>query len=136
MRLAIIESGVVTNITKVADGWTGAAGEWQLPPGATGIQSDSAGVGDTWDGETFTRPTPPVVVPQSVTPLQARKALRAAGLLASVNSWLEDQDEDVREVWEYALTIERTNPIILSAATALGLTDDGLDALFVAAAQM
>lgn len=80
-------------------------------------------------------PRPPSK-PKAVTPLQARKALRAAGMLDAVNSWMAQQPEEVQEVWEYALTIERDNPTLADAATAMGLTEDQMDALFVAASQM
>ena len=85
---------------------------------------------------TVRSPAAPTPVPRSVTPLQARKALRAAGMLDTVNEWMAQQAEEVREIWEYALTIERDNPTLADAATAMGLTEEQMDALFVAASQM
>jgi len=69
-----------------------------------------------------------------VTPLQARRALRAAGLLDAVEAWVAQQDDDAQDAWEYALQIERNNPMIAGAGAALGMTDAQIDALFVAAA--
>jgi hypothetical protein len=78
----------------------------------------------------------PPAVPQSVTPLQARKALIAAGILGTVETWIQDQSEDVRVAWEYASIVERDDPVIAAAATALDMTDAEVDALFIAAAQI
>lgn len=73
----------------------------------------------------------------SVTPLQARRALRAAGLLPTVNAWVASQpDEDIKDAWEFASVIERHGAIVLAAAPALELSEAQLDALFVAAAQL
>lgn len=76
-------------------------------------------------------------VPETVTPLQARRALRAAGLLPTVNAWVASQpDEDIKDAWEFASVIERYGPLTLGAAAALGLSEAQLDALFIAAAQL
>jgi hypothetical protein len=48
MKYAIITNGTVVNIA-VADG----------PLFDNWIPADGAAIGDTWDGETFTRPAPP-----------------------------------------------------------------------------
>jgi hypothetical protein len=74
-------------------------------------------------------------VPQSVTPLQARKALRQAGLYDAVMAWISQQSDEVQETWEYALEIRRDNPIIAAAAAELELTEQQVDDLFIAAAQ-
>ena len=57
MKYAIIENGKVVN-TAIAD----------APIAANWIQSDTAGIGDAWDGSDFTAPvvpTPPVVPNQT-----------------------------------------------------------------------
>lgn len=84
-------------------------------------------------------PTPyvaPSLVPTSVTPLQARKALRIAGLKPAVDQFISTLSEEEREDWEYCIEVKRTDPTILKAATALGLTDDHLDQLFIGASQL
>lgn len=68
------------------------------------------------------------------TPRQARLALLAAGLLEVVEAWMAAAPPAVRIEWEYALEIRRDWPGMTDAASALGLTDAQLDALFVAAA--
>ncbi|MGE0024329.1 MAG: hypothetical protein AB7S70_11940 [Hyphomicrobium sp.] len=74
------------------------------------------------------------VVPQAVTPYQARRALDAAGLRDAAEAAIAAADYDVRDAWEYALTIERNSPFIAALAPALGLSSEQIDALFIAAA--
>jgi len=75
-------------------------------------------------------------VPQTVTPLQARKALRLAGLKEAVDSIVDNLDEETREEWEYAVVIERSHPMIEQLGTTLGLSANELDDLFVTASQL
>lgn len=75
-------------------------------------------------------------VPHSVTPYQARRALTAAGLRSVVESWIESQDEEIRDAWQYGLSVDRNNPILAGAATALNLTQEQLDDLFRLAVTM
>jgi hypothetical protein len=80
-----------------------------------------------------TAPSPPPV-PESVTPLQARKALRKAGLLSTVNTFIATQSDEVQEAWEYCIAVYRNDPLIKSLQTELNLTDEQLDDLFRSAA--
>jgi hypothetical protein len=135
MRYAIIDGTDVVNVIDYED----APGN--PPPGFAdhiiAVQTETAQIGWLYDGEVFTDPTPPAppFVPYGVTPLQARRALRAAGLLATVNAWVASQpNDDIRDAWEYASIIERHGAIVIAAAAALSLTDAQLDALFTAAA--
>lgn len=68
-----------------------------------------------------------------VTPRQARLALQAAGLLSAVTAWIAQADAATQIEWEFANEIRRDWPPIAACATALGLTDTDLDALFAAA---
>ena len=74
--------------------------------------------------------------PESVERLQARLALIAAGLWDSVVAYFSDPSRTAEDLafWEDALIWKRDNPIIISAGTALGLTSEQIDALFVDAA--
>lgn len=78
----------------------------------------------------------PAAVPQSVTPLQMRKAIRHAGLKATVDQFLRETDEEIAEAWEYATTIERENPFVQTAITGLGMADEQIDDLFRLAATL
>jgi hypothetical protein len=81
-------------------------------------------------------PVPVSTVPQSVSPLQARKALRQHGLLATVQGAVAAADADTQDAWEYATSFDRTSPFVLGMAHALGWTDAQLNDLFVLAATL
>lgn len=72
----------------------------------------------------------------SVSPLQIRRALRQAGLFEAVSAFVASADDDVRDAWEYAVQIDRTDPLIVGAAEALGVTDAQVDDLFRLAATL
>jgi len=76
------------------------------------------------------------LVPQSVTRFQALAALHLAGHLPAVQAIMAAPETPVlaKLAWDNALSFERSSPTLASLAGALGLTDDALDALFVAAA--
>lgn len=80
------------------------------------------------------------VVPQVVTMRQARLALNAAGLLASVNSTIASMPgptgEAARIEWEFSSTVERHKSLVVSLTPALGLTDAQIDQLFITAATL
>jgi hypothetical protein len=130
MRAAVIEHGIVRNIILVDD--------LGMHPGL--IDAAGAAIGDAWDGATFTRPPAPVDVPQSVTMRQARLALLGAGVLATVNAAIAsmpgDQGEAARIEWEYARDVLRDSPLIGGLMPALGMTEQQIDQLFIAAAAL
>jgi hypothetical protein len=70
-----------------------------------------------------------------VDPIQAREAIRRAGLMPQVEALIADpQTPDlIRSAWEYALKFKRRSPTILAVAQALGWTAEQLDALFIEA---
>jgi hypothetical protein len=76
------------------------------------------------------RPASPAPVPETVTPLQARRALRAAGLLATVEALMASAPEEAREAWEYAVEIRRDDATLAALAAQIGLTAPQLDDLF------
>jgi hypothetical protein len=83
---------------------------------------------------------PQVSVPQSVTMRQARLALHAHGLLASVQSAIDSLPEPHRSEaqieWDYSNGLERQNPFVATLGAALGLDNAALDALFVEASRL
>jgi hypothetical protein len=68
--------------------------------------------------------------PQSITPLQARKALRIAGLKVAVDAYIATLPEAEREEWEYANVVERTNATLAAGASHLGISETDMDNLF------
>lgn len=73
---------------------------------------------------------PPPSVPHSVSPRQARLALRAAGLLDAAETAIAAAGEDALISWEYATEFVRTEPLIEAMRVALGLTVAQIDDLF------
>ena len=79
------------------------------------------------------------IKPTKVTLRQAKLALLAAGMLQGVKdaiSAIEDpiQREAAEIEWEYAQDVERNNGLVPMLASAIGMTDAQLDALFADAA--
>ncbi len=85
-------------------------------------------------------PEPAPEVPQSVTMRQARLALFGAGLLSSVDAAIasmSDPDKTVAQItWEFAQTVDRQFGMVPQLAAALGMTEQQIDDLFIAAAQL
>ena len=130
-RYAIIEAGKVVNVI-IADAEV-AASRGLVP-------ADGAAIGDTWDGQQFTRPGPVPVVPASVTMRQARLALLGAGMLPSVEAAIDALSEPQRSAarieWDYSNEVQRHNGFVSALAPALNLTEQQLDELFVLASTL
>jgi len=73
-----------------------------------------------------------------VSRFQAKAALSNAGLLATVQALMDDPStpEVYRLAWQDALEFRRLSPTLTAMNAALGLTDEQLDDLFVAAANI
>jgi len=132
MRFAIIESGRVVNVAE-ADEAFGAQQGW--------IASETAGIGDLWDGSTFTRPMVSVQVPQTVTRRQAKQALLLANKLHLVQPAIDAIADATQRAlmqieWDESQEFQRTRPSLIAMATAIGLDSDALDALFIQAAKL
>ena len=128
MRCAVIENNIVVNLIVADD-----------PALFGAIPSETASIGDLWDGETFMPPTPPA--PLSVARAQGKAALIGAGMWPSVLAFVAAiPDETQRLLAEVALHDtqhwQRNSPFLNAAKSGLGMTDEQLDALFVAAAQI
>lgn len=98
--------------------------------------------GKTSTGYTFARDEDGVVrqvhdlvdlPPAPVTPRQIRLALSQIGLRAQIEDWVDTQDIAVKDSWMFATEIDRDNPLVIAACTALGKTEAELDALFALA---
>lgn len=69
-----------------------------------------------------------------VTPRQVRLLLLSQGLLSQVTDLIAQQPEAAKIAWEYASEFRRDDPLLLSLAATLGLTNQQLDDFFIAAA--
>ena len=128
----VIDGGVVVNTVLATVAEAQAAF-----PTAICIDGAVGGIGWTWDGATLAAPAPdPTPGPQVVTMRQARIALLAAGLLPTVTAAVAQADEVARIEWEYAQEVRRDWPTLLALQGAVGLSDEQLDALFLAASEL
>ena len=76
------------------------------------------------------------VVPESVGPLQIRRAIRQLGMMGQMKSFLKTADEEIVEAWEYATEFKRRDHLILQAQQQLNKTDSELDQLFILASEL
>ncbi len=74
------------------------------------------------------------VVPRSVLPRAFRLALNEAGLRDAVETAVAGADQTTKDTWEYANSIERHHPLMISMAAQLKISDQQLDDLFRLAA--
>ncbi|MDG9927414.1 MULTISPECIES: hypothetical protein [unclassified Pseudomonas] len=80
----------------------------------------------------------PATVPDEVTMRQAKLALLAAGLLDDVETALDglpgDEGRAARIEWEYSSVMRRDKPFVVAIGSAVGLSGEQIDQLFIAAA--
>jgi hypothetical protein len=76
---------------------------------------------------------PTVSIPD-ISMRQARLALLADGLLATVNLTITTAEQEIW--WEYSTVVERSNPLVIEVLTALGKTDEEIDTMFIGAAAL
>lgn len=127
MKYAIIENNVVVNIAVADD-----------PLAESWIASESAAIGDTYEGGNFVRPpAPPPAVPVEVTMRQARLALLNAGLLDTAQAVIDalpmPQRRQAQIEWEYAPSVRRDHPLIALMISEGLATAEEVDGLFVSA---
>lgn len=84
-------------------------------------------------------PPPGPPVPASVTRRQAKQALLQAGLLDSVQPAIDAIPDATQRglaqiEWDDSQEFERHRPMLIGLATAIGLTSEQIDELFIAAA--
>jgi hypothetical protein len=90
---------------------------------------------EAWEAlHLLTTPTayvePVAPVPETITPLQARKAIRAAGLKPVVDQYVASLSEEQREEWEYCIEVRRHNGLVSEALTLLGYSEAQKDDIF------
>lgn len=77
-----------------------------------------------------------ITVMPIVSRFQALAALHIAGLLTSVEAAVAQADTLTQLAWANAQEFRRDSAMLLTLAATLGLTDEQLDNLFIAAAQI
>jgi hypothetical protein len=144
MRFVKVVNGVVDVVALSppadwldADGYVVVPEGWQEAP-------HHVFAGFLRDGEKWVpppEPTPEEILAAEragmvVSRFQAKAALLQAGLLDQVNAALTEADPVAQLAWAEAVEFRRTSPTILGLAATIGLTDEQLDDLFRAAAQL
>ncbi len=71
--------------------------------------------------------------PESVPAMNFELALDDEGLLDEVNAFIAAQPARVQSIWRRAKEIERTDPLLLAAAQAIGKDQAFVDALMMKA---
>lgn len=74
-----------------------------------------------------------VIIPEFITRKQAKLILKQKGLLEQVESTLSGASELQKIEWDESLHFERNNPVLLSIAQSLNLSDEQIDQMFVEA---
>lgn len=137
-RIAIIVGGNVVNVIEAEKSF---ADDYASKLGGIAVESTTAGPGDTYSGGIFEKYIPPVIIPQEVTRRQARQALYLSGILGNVQAAIDaipdvTQRNMVQIEWDDSLAFERTRPTLVALATALGLSSEDLDNLFIQASKL
>lgn len=79
---------------------------------------------------------PSIVVPEAVSPYQARVALASANLLSTVDTMVANSNTIVQLAWNYATEVRRDSPFIEAMGSQLGLSNTQIDNLFIEAAKV
>jgi hypothetical protein len=85
--------------------------------------------------EAFEPKPTPVVIPQSITPRQARLKLLEVGLLDDLEAVITTNRAWQIE-WEYATEVKRDSPLIDAVASEASLTSDQIDQMFIEASTL
>lgn len=125
-RKAVVQNGTVVNIIM-------APHDFELE-GAELVTSETAEIGDEWDGSEFTTPPAP---PAPFLPIEAWRfeaAIQIAGIKDQIDAAIEDLPEPDRTVAKAkrARIVEyhRNDPLIAALAPAVNLDEAAVDALW------
>lgn len=111
-----------------------------VPPGKVAVATTAELVEGVWTESHTLEDHPPPPIPSVVTMRQARLALLAAGLLSQVDNVIDGLEEPGRSAarieWEYATELRRNHPLVAALGSALELTEQQIDDLFLAASEI
>jgi hypothetical protein len=77
-----------------------------------------------------------IVIPQVITPLQARLALSQMGVRQQVEDSMLTATWDIKDFYEFALEWRRDNPQLITMATSLGMDSVAIDNFFLLASTL
>ena len=108
---------------------------WQPPEGCTAIPDDQLPAG--WQHAPDESPVPHQVSARQIRLWLVRHGVSLASVEAAIDAIADQQQRDmVRVEWEYAPYIERSHPMLVPLAAALGLSEEQVDAAFREAATL
>lgn len=129
MRYAILENNIVINTILCEESFA-------LENFPDAIQSDTADIGDIYNGSSFVKVKPIPVVPEKVSARQIRLAMYDIGILDIIESDIQSYfSTDVKLAWKYATEFYRNDPMLVTMAPTLGLSEEQIDQLFILANQ-
>jgi hypothetical protein len=104
------------------------------PPETTGDEV-ACFIGNNWVVlPSYPTPSPTTEpIPQSITPRQIRLQLSAIGMRQVVEDYVATASLEIKDWWEFSLAYERSAPLLVEAATTLGMTSEQLDQFFIEA---
>ncbi len=85
-------------------------------------------VNDT--SSTISAPHELLPVPKVVTMAQARRALKRAGLLVTIQTIVDASDDETSVAWDYGTNVHRNDQLVADMTIKLGLTETQMDNLF------
>lgn len=119
-RIAHIKDGSITNISLSDD-------DAELKPG-TMLEADAIA-----QGFGYLQKIEPIEIP-AITARQLRLWLFSQNILSTVEQMITDIGGAAKIEWEYATEYNRTHPMVIQLGTALGMTSEQLDQVFITAA--
>jgi hypothetical protein len=135
-NFAVVDNGVVINVIIADDGF---AQMYTTSPNHIGEcfeyseshEDDTivARIGDSYINGKFI--TPPIVsiVPQSITRIQAMKAMKNIGIWETFKNVLAS-NQDAQDEWDLATELRRDNEFVQMLIPALNLSNKQFDELF------
>lgn len=108
------------------------------PSGAVEVPNAPDHGSDIWKNNAWVPVTP---IPEAVAMWQARSVLIDAGLLDDVDAYIAAIPDPVlqkkaKAKWEYSNTVQRHDALLAGLASSLGLTEEQIDEMFIAASKL
>jgi len=101
------------------------------PPPETDGEEVACFIGNKWVVlDNYPIVEPPIQIPQTLTPRQARLILLKYELLDDIELLIQSHKE-IQIWWEYSLEIERSNPQLLEFAKIAKIPEEQLDTMFI-----
>ena len=99
------------------------------------LESETAQPDDMYDAQTntFYTPAPPPPAQLEADAVRVRKALNHSGQRQSVEDWVAQQDQDVKDEWDHAPTFYNNQGVILGWALSQNMQQENINAIFYSA---